>query len=40
VNDNESKTIYFRGNKGIWAVTGVDFNTVYEKVNSIQAGVY
>lgn len=40
VNDQESKTIYFRGNKGIWAVTGVDFNTVYEKVNSIQAKVY
>jgi hypothetical protein len=35
VTFNDSKTLYFRRKKGIWAVTGFDYNQVIEKIVSL-----
>ncbi|WP_010677639.1 hypothetical protein [Bacillus timonensis] len=40
VKYNQSKTLYVRSRKGIWAITGLDYNNVIEKALSLLASSY
>ena len=37
VKYNQSKTLYVRSSKGIWAITGLDYDNVIEKALSLLA---